>query len=251
MNESGDATIQEHGPEFESAGDFARRVNRTPKYVYSWAKSGMPHEYQDGRLKIRVAEATAWVAKNKISGGGGWGGPRFAANPSGLARPRPPPVPPGPPGPSPVPVNHGGASEERDRLRRLAEIERAAADISGDEPGDVDYSVTGLLALSTERCLQLKIIEEVLTKRFERLRLEGGYVEAREWKRQLGMQADAARRELRRASKSISQQSAAEFGLDPAQRDQLEAIARESISDIINRLFGSSSKSQEEDSAAS
>ena len=42
--------------------DYAEYMRGNVRKVHSWVKKGMPHFLLEGRVRIRVAEADAWLA---------------------------------------------------------------------------------------------------------------------------------------------------------------------------------------------
>ncbi len=45
-------------------GEYADRMRVSVSKVHRWIKKGMPHFQIEGRVRIRVSEADAWIAGN-------------------------------------------------------------------------------------------------------------------------------------------------------------------------------------------
>lgn len=50
-------------------GEYADRMRVTVDMVHAWVKKGMPHFQIEGRVRLRVAEADAWLLKNRDAEG--------------------------------------------------------------------------------------------------------------------------------------------------------------------------------------
>jgi len=46
-------------------GEYADRMRVSVSKVHRWIKKGMPHFQIEGRVRIRVSEADAWLATNE------------------------------------------------------------------------------------------------------------------------------------------------------------------------------------------
>ncbi len=119
---------------------------------------------------------------------------------------------------------------------RVFDAERALAEIEGREPDAIDYSVAGLQRLSPERCLQLKIIEDILFKRTERLKLEGGLIDAQEARRAWIRVLEAARRTFADVGRLSVLRIAGCVAMNDQQRAKVRSIIDEQVDDGLLRM---------------
>jgi hypothetical protein len=220
-----------------SVAEFAALpgVEVSARMVRKWVAMGLPARRRGSAYEVDAAKGRAWLKANRTE----WSGRGGQANspPKGQRRATPPDRVAAPPGRAYEPARDAGrGSVDQEALDRLQRTEEQLAELDGREPEDIVYTVTGLLALDPMRCKQLEIIENVLAKRLERLKLEGTLVEAEGIRKHLVRMFDAARRELQSIPTQVVARVRTEAGLDGSGERVLRQVLEQQLRAFVDRL---------------
>lgn len=226
-----------------SASDFAARddVRCSPQEVRSWCRAGMPHARTHRGYLIDPAPALAWLKDHRTQwtgrGGNHGGGrpPKSAKKAARKTGDRMSPVKP--------PADKWkqferamAAQNELEQLERGDLSADADGNVKAADGSEVQFTVAGLLALPPAQVVQLKVIEEVLTKRVERLSLEKTLVPVTEIRKTWSEAAVAASRALRGAARLAASRMQRERGMKPAEAETLRLAIEEEIDQALLRL---------------
>lgn len=229
--------------------EFARIpfVGVSPQTVRKWCRQGMPHRSEPLRgnvTRIIIEDQRAacdWIRTHRspvaaaakklpVGRGGNRGGGRPPSKPA-------PPQPSGHTGQLPV-----APAIDASSIDRAIELDRTLAAMEGREPDDITYTVAGLMSLDATRVVQLKLVEEVLSKRVERLAAERELVSVDEATRSWVEATTVCARKLRESARSASADLAQEFRLGAAHtetaRRLIEARIDEALKTLQTGIFG-------------
>lgn len=223
-----------------SVAEFAALpgVKVSPRMVRKWITQGLPARRRGSAYEIDPSKGRAWLKANRTEWTGR-GGQRNSP-PKGQRQATPPDRVAAPPGRAYKPARDAGRGIDWEALDRLQRTEEELAELDGREPEDITYTVRGLLALDPMRCKQLEIIENVLAKRLERLKLEGTLVEAEGIRKHLVRMFDAARRELQGIPAQVVNRVRTEAGLTEVAERVLRQAIEQQLRAFVDRLCESS-----------
>jgi hypothetical protein len=220
-----------------SAEQFAALpgVKVSARMVRKWITQGLPARRRGIAYEIDPSKGRAWLKANRTEWSGR-GGQRNSP-PKGQRRATPPDRVAAPPGRAYEPARDAGRGGiDRETLERMQEFEDQLAEVEGREPEDIVYTVTGLLRESPARCMQLKTIEEILSKRLERLKLEGSLVEVEGVRKSLTRLIDSARRELQGIPAQVVARVRTEAGMNDAGERVLRQVLDHQLAAFVSRL---------------
>lgn len=210
-----------------SAEQLAQQIGITRPMVEYWVKRGLPYTISEsGTRRYDLEQSRKWIEERK----------ELVSNPHargvrpGLGRP---------PG--------GGKVKEEtpDQSKLVQEVKKLERELELADPDVGTLKADKLIKLDGKSLLKLKIVEEILTRRVDRMKLEAMLLDAEEVKRTWTRAVQSISGDVRRTTKLLATRIIDALDIAGESAAKVRAIVDEEMDTMALRMSGGIDDSDE------